>query len=217
MSTQTNEAIEKINRQPGEERMILHNVSWASYESLLADFANQGSPRLTYDQGTLEIMILLPEHEKINRTIASIVEVLAEELNIDILDLGSTTFTREELKRGFEPDSCFYFKAAALMRSKQEIDLKIDPAPELVIEVDITSGSLKKLPIYAKMGVSEIWRYDGKRLAIHILFQENYNKSNHSLIFPFITGDKLTEFIEQSETMTKPEFLKSLRKWIREQ
>ena len=49
-----------------------------------------------------------PEHESINRSFALLVEVLAEELDTDVRDLGSTTFRRGNLERGFEPDSCFY-------------------------------------------------------------------------------------------------------------
>src|SRR5438034_9472497 len=113
MSTQTDAEFEKVSQPLGEQRVIVHNVSWETYEGLIADFANQSSPRLTYDRGTLEIMTPLPDHERVKHIIEIIIEVVAEELELDVECLGSTTFKREDLKRGFEPDSCFYFHHAA--------------------------------------------------------------------------------------------------------
>ena len=87
-----------------------------------------------------------PEHEVASHTLSLLVEILAEELNIDVYGLGSTTFNREDLERGFEPDSCFYIQNEERIRGKNRIDLAFDPPPELVIEIDITSPSINKLP-----------------------------------------------------------------------
>jgi Uma2 family endonuclease len=216
MSTQTDTEIEKESRPPAEQRVIAHNISWETYERLLADLANQSSPRLTYDQGTLEIMTPLPDRERVKHIIELMIEVIAEEVGLDVECLGSTTFKREDLKRGFEPDSCFYFQKAALMRGKKEIDLTIDPPPELLLEVDITSGSLNKFPIYSKIGVPEIWRHDGLKLTIHKLSGEDYIELSNSLAFPFITGNDISDFLGKSENLTRPAFLKLLREWVRE-
>ena len=94
---------------------------------------------------------------------------VAEELGIEAEDLGSTTFRREDLERGFEPDSCFYIQNEKEIRGNVRIDPAVDQPPDLVIEIDITSPSLNKLPIYARMGVPEVWRYDGERMAILVL------------------------------------------------
>src|SRR5437763_5879909 len=113
MSIQTDAINESVSRPPAEQRIILHNISWETYEKLLVDLANQSSKRLTYDQGTLEIMSPLPEHERLNRTIALLIEIASEEMSIDIERIGSTTFKREDLARGFEHDSCFYIQHEA--------------------------------------------------------------------------------------------------------
>ena len=88
---------------PAEERVILHDVSWATYERLLADFANQSAPHLPFDRGALEIMTPLPEHEKYNRLIALLVAVVSDALGINMADFGSTTFKRPDLERGLQP------------------------------------------------------------------------------------------------------------------
>ena len=90
--------------EKAEQRVILQNVSWRTYQDLLADCEDRSSPRLTYDRGVLEIMSPSAEHEEYNRTISMLVEVVAEELSIDVRNLGSTTFKREEQLRGTEPE-----------------------------------------------------------------------------------------------------------------
>lgn len=208
---------ERVSHPPMEQRVIVRPVSWATYERLLADLANQSSTRLTYDRGTLEIMSPLPEHEEYNRTLALLVEVLAEELGIDIRNLGSTTFRHENLARGFEPDSCFYIQHEAQVSGKSTIDLTIDPPPDLVIEVDITSGSLDKFPIYAQVGVPEIWRCDGQRVRIYTLAVEGYVESDPSLALPLLAGTVLSDFLEQSKTLKRTALLRAFRAWVRQQ
>ncbi len=134
-----------------EPRIVLSNIEWETYERLLADQADSSAPRFAYDRGALEIMSPLPEHERYNRTIAALVESVAEELGLDGENLGSTTFKREDLERGFEPDSCFYIQHEAAVRGKSALDLRVDPPPDLVIAIDITHPSLDKFPIYAAL------------------------------------------------------------------
>jgi Uma2 family endonuclease len=202
---------------PPEQKVILTGVSWNTYEQLLADLENQSAPRLTFDRGLLEIISPSSEHERYNRTLALLVEVLAEELDIDVDNLGSTTFRREDIERGFEPDSCFYIEDARAVRGKTRIDLTSDPAPDLVIEIDITRGSLDKLPIYAQIGVPEIWRFDGKDLTILGLVSGNYKQLDQSDAFPLLTSGILTNLITESNTLKRTAWLRKLRAWIDQQ
>jgi Uma2 family endonuclease len=208
---------EHVSHAQTEQRVIIRFVSWTTYEHLLADLSNQSSTRLTYDRGMLEIMCPLPEHEEWNRTIALLVEVLAEEMRIDVRNFGSTTFRRADLARGFEPDSCFYIQHEANISGKSTIDLTVDPPPDLVIEVDITSGSLDKFPIYAQVGVPEVWRYDGQRLRIYILRAERYVESETSLALPLLTSTRLSEALARSKTLKRTALLRSFRTWVRQE
>jgi Uma2 family endonuclease len=208
---------EHVSHAQTEQRVIIRFVSWTTYEHLLADLSNQSSTRLTYDRGMLEIMCPLPEHEEWNRTIALLVEVLTEEMRIDVRNFGSTTFRRADLARGFEPDSCFYIQHEANISGKSTIDLTVDPPPDLVIEVDITSGSLDKFPIYAQVGVPEVWRYDGQRLRIYILRAERYVESETSLALPLLTSTRLSEALAQSKTLKRTALLRSFRTWVRQE
>ena len=203
-------------KSPAEQRVVLHNISWNTYERLLADHENNSAPRLTYDRGELEIMSPSPEHEKLNRRIAQLVLAVAEELDIEAEDLGSTTFRREDLERGFEPDSCFYVQNEEQVRGKDRIDLAVDPPPDLVIEIDITSPSFSKLPIYAQIGVPEVWRYDGERMTILVLEGSDYAERTESIVLPPVTSNFLTDFVEKSKSMKRTAWLEEVREWSRE-
>jgi Uma2 family endonuclease len=172
-------------------------------------------PHFTYDRGLLEIVSPNPEHEKTNRTINLFIEVVAEELRLDTENLGSTTFRREDLERGFEPDSSFYIQNEGRIRGKTRLDLTVDPPPDLVVEIDITSPSLDKLPIYARIGVPEVWLYDGKRVAIFKLEGEDYAEASESSTLPSVSNEVLSSFVEESKVLGRVTWLRRVRGWAR--
>jgi Uma2 family endonuclease len=193
--------------------VVLHNISWSTYESLLRDHPDAASPRFTYDRGDLLIMVTSPEHEEINRTLNLLVELLAEEFEIESRAFGSTTYKRKDLRRGFEPDSCFYFKNEKRMRGKKRLNLAVDPPPELVVEIDISSPSLKKLPLFAAFGIAEVWRFDGQEMGILILRNGEYCVSETSLALPKVTPAAITGFLHESFKMGRLEWIKKVRAW----
>lgn len=197
--------------------VLLHNISWSTYESLLRDQPDAASPRFTYDRGDLLIMVTSPEHEEINRTLNLLVELLAEEFEIESRAFGSTTYKRKDLKRGFEPDSCFYFKNEAQMRGKKRLNLLVDPPPDLVLEIDITSPSLKKLPLFAAFGIPEVWRFDGKEIEILILESGEYCGNQSSLALPKVTPAAISHFVHESFKTGRLEWIKKVRAWAQEQ
>ncbi len=144
-------------------------------------------PRFFHDRGMLGIVSPgeSPEHEGIGRLCALLVELLAEEMELDVFDAGHTTFRREDLERGFEPDGSFCFSQnAERVRGKYNIDLSVDPPPDLVVEVDVTSYSLDKLPIYARVGVPEVWRYADGRPRILRPRGQGYEAVTRSIVLP---------------------------------
>lgn len=216
------------NRQ--EDRILLHNASWETYERLLAEREERRYPRFFYDRGVLEILSPSAEHDMISRTVAALVELLAEEADVDIENAGSTTFKREDLARGFEPDECFYFGANAsrvreIVASKGDLELDAgDPAPDLVVEVDVTSPSLDKLPIYSRLGIPEVWRHDGERLAVLLLAQEtpsgggyhHYAEAPESALLPGATADDLTRLVSTGLTLDRRVWRRRVRELARE-
>jgi Uma2 family endonuclease len=159
----------------------------------------------------------LPEHEEVDYNLTTLVGIVAEARDLDLRGLGSTTFKREDLARGFEPDSCFYIQNAERMRGKMQIDLTIDPPPDLVIEIDLTRSSLDKLPMYAQLGVPEVWRYTGRRLVILILRDGTYQEQNESVALPGVESARVAALVEEAPTLRRPAWLQKVRDWARSQ
>lgn len=139
------------------EKVRLQNITWETYEKLIEEQTDNSALHLTYNNGDLEIMVESFKHANYSRYLEYIVLELADIFEIDFVPAGSATFREKDKAKGFEGDGSFYFKNADVVRAKDEIDLTTDPAPELVVEVDITHGSLQKFPIFAGLGVEEVW------------------------------------------------------------
>jgi Uma2 family endonuclease len=162
-------------------------------------------------------MVLSPEHEGINDVFKLVINLLAEEFGLESQSFGSMTHKREELQRGFEPDSCFYFKNEARMRGKKRLDLSVDPPPDLVVEIDITHPSLNRLPIFAAFGIPELWRFDSERVEIYLLREGEYSRSDNSSALPLVTAEAVTMFVQESWKLGRLEWTKRVREWARQQ
>ena len=203
-----------------ERKVLLHNVSWGTYQRLMDEREECGVPRFFYDRGEMEIMSPSAEHDRVSRMIALLIELVAAEMSLDVDSVGSTTFKREDLERGFEPDECFYFSSNAEgVRGKKNIDLDAgDLPPDLVVEIDLTNPSLNKLPTYARLGVAEVWRITGSRPEILLLVgpDAGYKVSEASRVLPILTNDALTRFVEEGLMMRRPDWVRRVREWARE-
>ncbi len=199
-----------------EEIIHLSGISWQTYEALLNELSASRRLRLTYNYGNLEIMVPSPEHERYKKVIGRFVETLAEELAVRIEPLGSTTFKRPNLT-GAEPDESFYILNLNAVKGKNRIDLQQDPPPDLVVEIDITSGSQERLQIYASMGVPEVWLYDGNSFSINILQNQKYVVVEESLAFPNLPIQEISRFLEQVGQKDYLDLIKEFRNWVRSQ
>jgi Uma2 family endonuclease len=184
-----------------EQRVVLRNVKWETYERILEDHLDCSAPRFTYDQGVLEIMSPSAEHEWYNELVSDLVKLIARELRIDVLSLGSTTFKSASAKQGFEPDSCFYVTRIREVRGKERLDMAVDPPPVLVMEVVVTHPSVSKFPLYAELGIPEIWTYDGSRLAMYQLHGRQYVEIPASRVLRELSSEQLSEFLELGKTL----------------
>jgi Uma2 family endonuclease len=205
-----------IQSTPAEQRTVLNNVSWETFEALLKDTGEARNSRFAYDCGTLEIMTPLFEHENPKIHFDRLIFVLAEELKIRIRSAGSTTLKRQPERKGIEPDNCYYIQNEPAIRGKQELDLRKDPPPDLAVEIDITSSSVNKLNIYAALNVPELWRYDGEILKFYQLVESQYNEINFSIAFPLISVSDINRFIQKSKIMDEVDLVISFRAWVRE-
>ena len=199
-----------------ENSVILSNVSWTTYERFVQETMNKiSNPRFYFDDGNLLIMSVSPEHEFYNRIIASLIDILAEAFQTNWLALGSTTYTKDDIEKGFEPDSCFYFANADKMLGVKRLDMSVHSAPDLIVEVDITSLSIFRQHIFAAFNVPEIWRFDGEKMQILKLEKDKYIEIPNSLSLPKVTPEKLTGFVSKSATLSRLEWINEVRTWAK--
>jgi Uma2 family endonuclease len=203
-----------IEAMPPGTVVTFSDVSWDEYDELLHELDGQRFYRLTYDDGRLEVMTVSSEHEFPANLLPHLILVLAEELNLDYLSCGSSTLRKKKKSKGTDPDDCFYFKEFKKIAGKKRLDLAVDPPPDLALEVDITSGSISKFPIYAAVGVPELWRHDGKQMIFYRLAGDEYIEIDHSVLFPFLTPGVVLEFLEKGEVEGTVAMVKEFRKWV---
>ena len=203
-----------VLREP-DQIVILRGIHWDTYELLLADRQESSGTRLNFDCGTLEIVSPSSEHEQLKETITLLFQLMASELEIDVVAAGSTTFRRKDLRKGFEPDASFYIRNAQAVRKRPQIDLRRDPPPDVVVEIEITSPAINKLSIFAAAAVPEVWLYRDDRVEILALESKTYQKKMESSFLPGVTDEVLTSFVRSSRTMTSVEWIKAVRTWAK--
>lgn len=115
---------------PLGHRVLLHNVSWREFEEILEELGEHRATRLAYSRETLEIRCRKPEHEKAKVVIGDLLKILLDDLGIAWEPFGSTTFKREDMVQGIEPDDCFYIQNYARMIGKDRVALAVDPPPD---------------------------------------------------------------------------------------
>lgn len=200
-----------------DQRVVLRRVSWDTYERLLADRRDCGAPRLTFDRGVLEIVSPSTGHEERNRALASLVETVAVETLVEFRDVGGMTYARRDIERGFEPDSSFYIQNEERVSDRPQIDLSVDPPPDLVIEIDVTRSSLDKLALFARFGVPEVWRDTGDRVAIMLLRADGkgYVEGAASAALPGVTAGDLNRLVRQLAVTKRGAWTRQVRAWAR--
>ena len=200
-----------------EPRIVLRGVGWDVYETLLHRL--EGQPiRLTYDRGDLELMSPSPEHEEFGNLLGRMVETITEELRLPCIGAGSTTWRKKLKDRGLEADECYYLESVPRLRGRRkDLDLAIDPPPDLAIEVEISRGSFDRMQIYAQLKVPEVWRFDGEDLFIELLQPDGtYQTSPTSRCFPFLDPAEIVDWLKQgASSEDHSEWGRRFREWVR--
>ncbi len=197
-------------------RVLLQGVSWRTYQALLQELGEHRAARLAYADGILEITMPSDRHETLIKLLERMVEALTEELDLPVKGFRSTMLNREDLQHGAEPDSCYSIQRVGLIAGRT-VNLQVDPAPDLVIEVDITSPSSLRLQIYQQLGVPEVWQYKNQAIQILQLAAAGYRVCEFSPTFAFVSAAVLNQFLQQATAQDDTSFIRSWRSWIRSQ
>ena len=200
-----------------QDQSVRLKVSWQVYTALVAELCDDRHARLTYDGETLEIMSPGSKHDLIANIIADMIATLSLEWSIDLTNFGSTTFKSKT--RGFEADKAYYRDARRRIQDIENIDLTIDPPPDLVVEVDISSNSKQRLMTYAALGVPEVWRYSRNGFTVLTLNDGDYVDATASRIAGGLPAQQIARRIEvayQSKDETTLAIRVQWQQWLRE-
>jgi Uma2 family endonuclease len=167
-----------------EQRVVLEDVSWQQYELLLATLGDDfPALRLSYLEGTLEIMTTSRLHEELKKMIEMLMEAYFQESRTRFHAIGSATFRKVAKQRGLEPDECY------CLGQKKEF-------PDLAIEVVLSSGLVDKLEIYHGLGVTEVWVWEARRFKIHHLRADGYERIEKSELLPECNLELLASYVQ---------------------
>jgi len=204
-----------LTQPENDPTFVLENVSWDFYERTVQEMEDSGRHvRITYEDGRMELMSPSDLHEEIKSLIGRLIELYAMERDVSITPLGSVTIKRRDLHKGLEPDECYYVSTPRPPRG--EFDLKRFPPPDLAVEVEISRGLMPKQPIYAALGVPEVWRFDGKRVnVLRRTAQGNYEAVEASAVFPKLPMKEFNRFIELALDDENHPTAKAFRDWLR--
>jgi Uma2 family endonuclease len=200
----------------GEHRIVIRQVGWKGYQSLLKMVGDQPL-RLTYDRGDVELMSPLLKHERKKSLMDRFVRILARELRVPVMPTGSTTWSREDLDKGLEADESFYLGDLERIADPDNVDLEVDPPPDLAIEIEITRSALDRVGIYGALRVPELWRFNGKTIRVLLLQDdETYLDSPTSAAFPDVPIDEIARFAAREGIRDENAYLEEFSAWVRE-
>lgn len=193
------------------EQVRLEGISWQTYEQLLHEIG-EGATRLTYNRGVLEIaMSPSRRHETTGWFFGGLIRLLCQLQNIQVVAGGATTHRRQDLSKGIEPDACFWIQHEAVMRGVLELDLAVNPPPDIVVEVDFHSSSRNRIEIYHALGVPEVWWYaHGTLQFLARTDAPDYQVVSHSLCFPKLASVRVQQAFLQSSDIGETEAINRL-------
>jgi Uma2 family endonuclease len=182
-------ALEMRDDDPVDDHIVqIDGATWEDYERFLDIRGERSVPRITYLEGTLELMTPSRDHETIKSIVGRLVEAYCLHADIRFTSVGSWTLRRRKEERGAEPDECYLFG-----------DGKAD-VPDLAIEVIWTSGRLDKLEVYRRLGVREVWIWRKGVLRPYGLAGDQYEPLDRSRVLPGIDLDLLVGFLDRPST-----------------
>ncbi len=208
--------VKAIDLSPGSQ-VAIADVTWQQYEALLAELGETRQiPRISYCNGTLELMSPLPNHERWKHLISDLIKIILKAQKRPWEPLGSTTFKRERMAFGIEPDDCFYIQNYRAVIGKDRFDLEVDPPPDLAIEADLTSKTQRSA--YEALGVPELWIYGDGKLSINLLRGGKYEESQVSPTFPDLPIPAIvSKVMEQAKTIGYSQALLEFEDWLSQQ
>jgi Uma2 family endonuclease len=197
----TGEILNAVNHLPAGASLVVPEVSWDDYERFLHELGNRGSLRVSYDSGLLQIMSISFRHATCEKVFDRLISEYARVRKIEVEMSGNVTWKRKALAKGVEADGTYFIQNVKDVIGLDVPDTETVPPPDIAVEIDITNSSLRKLSIYAALGVREIWRCDGRTLQILELNEGRYVDIDESRFLPDLTRSLLAEYLQLTKSI----------------
>lgn len=196
--------------------IVWSDVSWSFYKAMLREFDERPS-RINYDRGTLEVMTLSLEHERYKMVLGEMLGIIALTFRLRMTRGGSSTLKRITKKKGLEADLCYWVAQEPAVRTKKRIDLRTDPPPDLVVEIDVMHSVVNREKIYASMKVPEMWVLRAETgLCAFALDAGRWKPIERGLSFPFLRVEDLNPFVARIGVDDDTSVLADLSDWLRD-
>ncbi|WP_169977408.1 Uma2 family endonuclease [Tautonia rosea] len=206
-------------RQKARDSQIdLIDVSWSGFKRMLKVRGERRSPRIWYLDGRLTLVSPSMPHERSARRLGIFVMESSTGLEMPCTPIGATTLSRDDLNIAVEGDENFYLANADQMVGKMELDLNVDPPPDLAIEVIVTHSAKRAIEIDRRLGVPEVWVCSQSRLRFFRLGGDRASiETPISSAFPFLSSAEVFSWINQPHSVIESHWLLRLRAWVRDE
>jgi Uma2 family endonuclease len=203
-----------------DTRVVIADVTWNDYLRLVGAVAEGENCRVAYDGKDIELMMVGPVHDSYSEILGVFVNLTAEELEIDLRGMRSTTWKRKKLRRGIEADLSSYFDPAKVVAfdaalARRSRKLKDYPNPDMAVEVDISRPKIDRQGIYAALQVFEVWRVFDEHVSIEQLQPEGTYAPTVGSRFLYVTPDEIERWVLREEARGGVTWKQRLREWVR--
>ena len=198
-----------------DQRVVLLDVGWDGYSRLLKMRGERSVPRMVYLDGSVFLMSPSFPHERFKERMGIFVIEVVVGLRIPCTPVGSTTLRRRAKRGGIEGDQTYYLANEVKVRGKRNIILKIDPPPDLAIEVVWTHDADAATEVYRRIKVPEVWIYSHPELRILVL-QSNgrYAPVERSSALSVLSANEIGYWIQKPQTESETAWVEALRRWV---
>lgn len=209
---------EPITSADVDERFVIERVAWDQYVKMNDAFVKRSNPRVIYCDGRLTLVAKSRPHYWLADVLGTIVSFVAASLGIECEPSGETTFRKELADAGLEGDRTFHFGATAIhMRGPKNVDLSVDPPPDLAIEVEVTHSAELAMAAWSRLGVPEVWRFNAKSWVCTIWNRDEagvYRNVERSQFLPMITPAEIAEQCRAAQQMGGTAWVTSVGAWV---
>jgi Uma2 family endonuclease len=201
----------------GDQCVVLRDIGWAGYSTMLRLRGERGVPRMVYLDGDLYLMSPSFPHERLKERLGDLVKAITMILEIPSVTTAQTTFRRRKKRGGVEADHSFYIVNEGRIRGKDRINLRVDPPPDLAIEAVYSHDADAAVEVHRRLGVPEVWVCDQFGLTILVRQPDgHYAESPASAAFPFLTAAEVSDWVHRPQSVAESEWLRDVHRWVSE-